>query len=51
MLIDYLFYHLQEPIYVIAETVFSHYYVPEAEIKDFNVLIDGKKIFWLASKR
>ena len=22
--------------------VFSHYYVPDAEIKDFNVLIDGK---------
>ena len=21
---------------------FSHYYVPDAEIKDFNVLIDGK---------
>ena len=22
--------------------VFSHYYVPDAEIKDFNVLIEGK---------
>ena len=29
---------------------FSHYYVPKFEIKDFNVLIDWKKIFWLASK-
>ena len=24
---------------------FSHYYVPNVEIKDFNVLIDGKSIF------
>ena len=24
---------------------FSHYYVPNVEIKDFNVLIDGKKSF------
>ena len=26
-------------------TSFSNYYVPKVEIKDFNVLIDGKKIF------
>ena len=25
--------------------VFSNYYVPDAEIKDFNVLIDGKGLF------
>ena len=24
---------------------FSHYYVPNVRIKDFNVLINGKKIF------
>ena len=24
---------------------FSHYYAPNVEIKDFNVLIDGKKFF------
>ena len=30
---------------------FSHYYVPEAEIKDFNVLIDEKSFFWFASKK
>ena len=24
---------------------FSHYYVPSIEIKDFNVLIDGKSFF------
>ena len=24
---------------------FSHYYVPDAKIKDFNVLIDGKLFF------
>ena len=27
-------------------TSFSKYYVPKVEIKDFNVLIDGK-IFWM----
>ena len=27
---------------------FSHYYVPNVEIKDFNVLIDGKSFFDLA---
>ena len=26
---------------------FSHYYVPNVEIKDFNVLIDGKSFFYL----
>ena len=30
---------------------FSRYYVPNVEIKDFNVLIDGKSFFWLASKK
>ena len=29
---------------------FSHYYVPDAEIKDFNVLIDGKSFFDLPVK-
>ena len=24
---------------------FSHYYVPNVEIKDFNVVIDGKRFF------
>ena len=26
---------------------FSHYYVPKVEIKDFNALIDGKRLFHL----
>ena len=26
-------------------TSFSKYYVPKVEIKDFNVLIDGKSFF------
>ena len=26
---------------------FSHYYVPKVQIKDFNVLIDGKRFFKL----
>ena len=30
--------------------VFSHYYVPDAEIKYFNVLIDGKSFFDLPVK-
>ena len=29
---------------------FSHYYVPNATIKDFNVLIDGKRFFDLSVK-
>ena len=29
---------------------FSHYYVPNVEIKDFNVLIDGKSFFDLSLK-
>ena len=29
---------------------FSHYYVPKVEIKDFNVLIDGKSFFELPVK-
>ena len=29
---------------------FSHYYVPKVEIKDFNVLIDGKSFFDLSVK-
>ena len=30
---------------------FLKYYVPDAKIKDFNVLIDGKSFFWFASKK
>ena len=29
---------------------FSHYYVPNVEIQDFNVLIDGKSVFDLPVK-
>ena len=29
---------------------FSHYYVPNVRIKDFNVLIDGKRFFDLPVK-
>ena len=29
---------------------FSHYYVPNIEIKDFNILIDGKSFFDLPVK-
>ena len=32
------------------KTPFSKYYVPKVEIKDFNVLIDGKSLFDVAVK-
>ena len=42
MLIDYLYYHYRDS--------FSHSYVPKVQIKDFNVLIDGKGFFDLPIK-
>ena len=30
--------------------LFSNYYLPKVEIKDFNVLIDGKSFFYLPVK-
>ena len=35
---------------MIKETLFSNYYVPNVETKDFNVLIDGKSFFDLPVK-
>ena len=32
-------------------TSFSKYYVPDVQIKDFNVLIDGKSFFWHTDKK
>ena len=29
---------------------FSHYYIPKVQIKDFNILIDGKNVFDLPVK-
>ena len=49
MLIDYLFCHLQEIMQAITDS-FSDYYLPNVEIKDFNVLIDGKSFFDLSVK-
>ena len=49
MSIDYLFCHLQEIMQVITN-YFSHYYVTNVEIKDFNVFIDGKSFFDLPVK-
>ena len=49
MLIDYLFCHLQEIMQAITDS-FSDYYLPNVEIKDFNVLIDGKSFFDLSLK-
>ena len=43
------FCHLQETMQVIRDS-FSHYYIPNVEIKDFNVLIDGKSFFDLLVK-
>ena len=31
-------------------TSFSKYYVPKIEIKDFNVLLDGKSFFYVPKK-
>ena len=54
-LIDYLLCHFKELLekiiqQKIIDTLFSHYYVPNIEIKDFNVLIDGKSFFDLPVK-
>ena len=54
MLIDYLLCHLKE----LQKTMlkknhrdsFSHYYVPNVEMKDFNVLIHGRSFFDLPVK-
>ena len=46
MLTDYLFCHLQEMLKEIDHRdSYSHYYVPNVEIKYLNVLIDGKRFF------
>ena len=54
MLIDYLLWHFKELLEkIIHQKIidsFSHYYVPNARIKDFNVLIDWKGFFDLPVK-
>ena len=54
ILIDYLFCHFKELLEkIIQEKIidsFSHYYVPNARIKDFNVLLDRKSFFDLPVK-
>ena len=50
MSIDYLFSRLQEIIQVIAEDCYSDYYVPNVEIKDFNVFNWRKNFFDLPVK-
>ena len=50
MLIDYLFCRLQEIMLVITEIFFSHYYLPNVEIKDVKVLVDRKSFFDLPVK-
>ena len=53
MLIDYLFYHFKELKKMTKKGYndsFSHYYLPKIQIKDFNVLIDGKNFFDLQIK-
>ena len=49
MLIYYLFYHFKELLEkIIHQKIidsFSHYYAPNVRIKDFNVLIVGKRFF------
>ena len=52
MPIDYLLCRLQELFLVIKNKrdSFSHYCLPNVEIKDFNVLNDGKSLFNLPVK-
>ena len=50
MSIDYLLCCLQEIMRVITETLFQNYYVTKVEMKDFNILIDGKSFFDLPVK-
>ena len=47
MQIDYLYYHLKMKL---IELLFRKYYVPEVEIKNFNVLIDRKQFFEIPVK-
>ena len=53
MPIDYLFCHLKELKKTMKDyrDSLSHYYVPNIEIKDFNVLIDGKSFFDLPVRK
>ena len=37
-------------IEILTENIFSKYYVTNVQIKDFNVLIDGKNIFYMPIK-
>ena len=50
MFIDYLFCLFQKNNNTDNRDSFSNYYVPNVEIKDFNVLIDGKIFFDLPVK-
>ena len=50
MLTDYLFSHLQEMQKEIIEILFHNIMYQNAEIKDFNVWIDGKSFFDLPIK-
>ena len=43
-LMDFLFYCLK----MRGEKVKTGYYLPKVEIKDYNVMIDEKKRFWVA---
>ena len=40
--IDYLYYHFENKD---DRASYSKYFTPKVEIKDFNVLIDGKNFF------
>ena len=51
MLIDYLSCHLQEIMQGITGILFQISFVPNIEIKGFNVLIDGKNFFDLPVKK
>ena len=54
-MIDPIFTHVNRLLVLTFEneddrTSFSKYYLPKVEIKDFNVLIDGKRFFEIPVK-
>ena len=50
MLINYSYYRWKDNVKKDYRYSFSQYYVPKVQIKDFNVLINGKSFFDLPIK-
>ena len=50
MLINYSYYRWKDNVKKDYRYSFSQYYIPKVQIKDFNVLINGKSFFDLPIK-